>query len=175
VRAIRIVLGVVLALAASLLGAGTGPAQAAPAPTPYPPTCFLIKLSTTTPNPDQTITVTGQDFTSGIDVTVVLDAATVLATTRVDADGSFAVGVTVPAGLTGSHAVSATGDPRLRTGDCPAAAVQITIGTQPASSGGGLASTGLDVALGVAVAVALLAAGLVLARAGRRANRHARS
>jgi hypothetical protein len=164
---------VVAALAAvmTLVGFGVATsagAAASPSTSPYPPTCFLIKLSTTTPNPGQTITVSGQDFTPDIDVSVVLDTHTVLATTHTTANGTFAVDVTLPAGVTGTHTISATGDPRLASGDCPAASVTISIGAESSTSSGGLASTGVDILTGVAVALALIGAGVLITRSARR-------
>jgi hypothetical protein len=45
-------------------------------------------------------------------------------------------------------------------------------GGSSSSSGGGLASTGVDILTGVAVALALIGAGVLFARGGRRRHNH---
>ncbi|MDT4938215.1 MAG: hypothetical protein QOG80_1886, partial [Pseudonocardiales bacterium] len=88
-KSIRIL--VVLAMAAVLTVLRVGTASAAPSTTatPYPPSCPIMSVSTTTPNPGQTITVTGSNFHPSVDLTINLDTNVVLAHVLTSAGGSF--------------------------------------------------------------------------------------
>jgi hypothetical protein len=156
----------------TLFVVGSGPASAA-APTPAAGTVCggygsldvraSMSVSTTTPFPGQTITLSGQNFApAGSNVTIVLDTGAVLAHVTINSSGTFSVPVTLPAGVTGNHKILAQGQIT-----CPPDPVQISIqaaGTQ----GGGLASTGVDILTGLAIALALIAGGVLMARSGRR-------
>jgi hypothetical protein len=126
-----------------------------------------LTVSTTTPFPGQTITVAGANFTANVAVDIVLDTNDVLAHVNADASGSFSVDVKLPADLVGNHVIRAVG---TGLGDCPVDPIQITAqGSAPSSSsGGGLASTGVDILTGLAIALALLAVGAFLTGSGRR-------
>ena len=156
------------------LGVGSSTASAAPtgSTTPYPPpSCPLLTVSTTNPFPGQTITVAGTNFTASVAVTIELDTHVALAHTNADTSGSFSVHVTLPSDLTGNHTISALG---TNLGNCPVDPIEITVqaGAAPSSSsnGGGLASTGVNVLVGLVIALGLIAAGLFATRSGRRRN-----
>jgi hypothetical protein len=169
VKAVRLLLVVALAAMLTLFKVGTAGAVA-PAPTcgTYPPSFGAsMSVSTTTPFPGQTITVTGEHFKANEDFNLVLDTGAVLAAVHVAADGSFSVNVTLPAGLTGNHVISTDGD----ESGCPADPIQIDI-QGSGTSGGGLASTGVDILTGLAIALALIAGGVLFARSGRRRHSH---
>jgi len=147
---------------------------AAPSPTPsecatYPigavPAAELA-VSTTTPFPGESIMVSGSNFVANEAITIELHSAPiVLAHVTTDGNGAFSVHVTIPSNLTGTHTIDVAGDHSF----CPSSPVTITIqssGTSP--SGGGLPNTGVDILAGVAIALALLAAGIALTHGGRR-------
>lgn len=155
------------------VGASTAaavPAAAPAATTPYPPpSCPLLSVSTTNPFPGQTITVAGSNFTPSVAVTIELDTNVALAHTNADGSGSFSVNVTLPSDLVGNHTISAVG---TNLGNCPVDPIQITVqagaGPSSSSSGGGLASTGVNVLVGLVIALGLVAAGVIATRTGRR-------
>ncbi|HJQ42936.1 MAG TPA: hypothetical protein VJ831_07625 [Jatrophihabitantaceae bacterium] len=127
-----------------------------------------MSVSTTNPRPGQTITLTGANFEpAGSTVTIVLDTGAVLAHVTIDASGSFSIPITMPTGVTGNHLILAQG----YAGQCPPDPVQVTISTS-GEGGGGLASTGVDILTGLAIAIALIAGGVLFARSGRRSHSH---
>ena len=168
------------ALVASLfvvLGFGVASAGAAT----YPPTtCATIAVSTTTPRPGQTITVTGEEFQSNVQVTITMTPYGItLAKVTTDSNGKFSTGITMPLDARGDQLIHANGPGKV----CPADPIQITVsGGAPGGGSGGAgggtggppAMTGVDVALLVGVALALLGAGVLFTRGGRR-TRHAGS
>ena len=152
---------------------GSGSASAAPASTtPYPPpSCPLLTISTTTPFPGQTITVAGSNFTPGASVGIDLDTNTPLGHATADGSGNFSVDVTLPAGVTGNHVIRAVG---TDLGNCPVDPIQINAsgaGGSSSSNSGGLASTGVDILTGVAIALALLAVGAFLTGSGKKRSK----
>lgn len=158
-----------------VLGLGMTSAAAAT----YPPTtCATIAISTTTPRPGQTITVTGEDFQSNVQVTLRMTPYGItLARVTTDSDGKFSAGVTMPLDARGNQLIHADGAGKV----CPADPIQITVkgsagggSTGTGGTGGPPAMTGVDVALLVGVALALLAAGVLFTRGGRRRHVSAR-
>jgi LPXTG-motif cell wall-anchored protein len=140
------------------------PASAAP---PYPPVGTApLAVSTTTPAPGETITVSGNGFGPNEVVTLVLHSVPVtLASTLTDSNGTFSVPVTIPSDVRGVHVLTATGRTTGTT-----FSITLTIGFEPpgGGGGGGLPNTGLMVwGLGI-VAVALLTLGAALVVSGRR-------
>jgi hypothetical protein len=174
---IRATLALVLALAGLVLVGPVAPAQASGLQA-YPPTiCPTISVSTTKPAVGETITVTGQNFDPNKSVTVVMNTKTyVLATARTAADGSFSARAKLPAGVSGSHAISVKG----AQSDCPADPVQILIGgtvSSPASgpNGGPPAFTGVDILGLLLAAAALVGLGVLLNRRRGANSRHSHS
>ena len=173
---IRAVLALlVLALGLSLVA----PATAAEA---YPPTtCATLGVSTTHPAVGAKITVTGANFTPNHKVTLELKTKTYfLVSLTTDAGGAFSVQVQLPAGVTGQHHIVAVGGSPNIDG-CPSNPVQIInihgpgspTATSTTSNGGPPAFTGVDIAALRAAAAALIAAGVLFARSGKRRSRHA--
>jgi hypothetical protein len=166
--------GTMLASLFVVLGLGTASADAAT----YPPsTCATIAVSTTTVRPGQTITVTGEQFQSNVQVSIRMTPYGItLATITTDSDGKFSTGVTMPLDARGHQLIHADGPGKV----CPADPIQIIVSggaggggsTGTGGTGGPPAMTGVDVALLVGVALALLAAGVLFTRGGRR-TRHA--
>ncbi len=193
-RLVRVI--AVLALVLGVLTVGFGSATAAPVdasragfaaatanctgPSGYPVKAgATISVSTTNPYHGQTIVVTGSNFRAGEVVTIYL-GATQAAQTHADSKGGFRISLRV---------TSAAGKVQLRAvgAVCGSAALSLLVrsasGVEPTSaqntppgagsgaagnSAGGLAFTGLDIAALIALAIALLAGGLYLTRAGRR-------
>ena len=154
--------GVGLALAA--------PAAAGAAPHSYPiRISATISVSTTVPREHSSITITGAHFYANASVRLELHTkAYVLTTVQSSATGTFSVPVTLPAGVTGQHTVIA------ETGAANQPSQVITISGATSSggggttNGGGTALTGVDIAGLLALALALILAGSVLALRGRR-------
>lgn len=178
VKAVRIL--VLAAMAAVLATLGAGAAAAAPTPTSVPATCPTypiqicqahIMASTTTPFQGQSIEVSGRGYKADENVTLTIGGIAV-GTAHTDSNGNFDPAVVVPASLVGDQPLTGRGASGLAW-DVDSLVLNIRAGgTGASSSGGGLASTGVDVVAGVAVALALIGAGLLLSHGGRR--RHAR-
>lgn len=138
----------------------------------YPPTtCATISVSTTTPRPGETINVTGKLFKPGVSVTLTMTPFGItLATVTTDASGSFSAQVTLPTDARGNQQINANGAGQV----CPADPIQITINSGGGSGGPGggtpPALTGTDIALLAGIALALLTAGVVFARGGKRSR-----
>jgi hypothetical protein len=167
VKVVRLLLVAVMAVAIPVLR--TGSADAAAPSNPYPPAlCATLSISTTTPFPGQTITVTGVNFKANENISLVYDTGRNLADVRVPASGRFSVGVQVPQ-VTGNHMIFVQGDHSV----CPPDPIQINVQTTT-GGGGGLSSTGANVLTAIVVAIALLAGGILLTRSGRRrsSSRH---
>jgi hypothetical protein len=167
---IALVVAIAAAVCLGVFGSFGSASAAAPASTtPYPPsTCPLLTISTTTPFPGQTITIAGTNFTAGVAVTIELDTNVTLGHATADSSGSFSIPVTLPSNLTGNHLIRAVG---TGLGNCPVDPIQIFAsgaGPSSAGNGGGLASTGVDILTGVAIALALLALGAFLTGSGKR-------
>lgn len=175
------------AVAAPSAGSVCSPGQ------PYPPSAgVMLRVSTTTPYQGQSIEVSGSGYCANETVTLRMGGQR-LGTVHADAKGSFDPKVRITedpgryrltgAGQDGDHAsVAMTVRPGSgvepisvhrpgangpgSNGHAPAAN-----GAVPAAAGagtGGLAFTGIDLALLIAIAVALLGAGSYLVYAGRR-------
>jgi hypothetical protein len=178
VKAVRIL--VLAAMAAMLTTLGVGSAVAAPTPTSVPGTCATypvsicqaqILSSTTTPFQGQTIEVSGLGYLPNENVALTIGGISV-GTAHTDGDGNFDPPVVVPATLLGDQPLTGTGasgEPY----DVDSLVLNIrAAGTGPTTSGGGLASTGVDILTGIAVALALIGAGVLFARGGRRRHSH---
>jgi hypothetical protein len=166
----RLLLAALLASLFALVAVSAAPAEAAP----YPPsTCPQLGVSTTTPFAGQQITVTGSGFAAGQSITLVLRSdVVVLAHVTADANGNFSVQVRIPADAEGAHVIAVQED----TSDCPVDPIQIRVqghGTEGVTTpGGGLAFTGFDAFAAIAIALALIGAGVLLSRGGRRRRHH---
>jgi hypothetical protein len=174
---------VLAALAVLLTTLGMGSAAAAPvdAPTSVPGTCVTypvqicqahIMSSTTTPFQGQTIEVSGLGYQPNEDVALTIGGIPV-GTAHTDADGNFDPPAVVPASLIGDQPLTgrgASGQPY----DVDSLILNIRAAGAggSSSSSGGLASTGVDILTGVAVALALIGAGVLFARGGRRRHNH---
>ncbi len=182
-RMIYSTVAVTTMLVATVLFAST--ANAAPytnAPT--------LSVSTSNPAVGATLTVAGADFVAGTTVDLTLHTQTYdLGTATVDAGGSFTTTVTLPAGVSGTHTLTAT-DPAGNT--ILTASLTIVIGADNSGGGangagsagngsgagngalaagggnGGLAYTGVPVTGIVVVGLLLLLAGFVTLLTSRR-------
>lgn len=162
----RLLAGTLLALGAVAIGPTAANAG------PYPPSqCAALSVSTTTPYAGETMTVSGTGYTAGEQVTVELHStARDVGTATVRADGSFTTQITIPKDMSGRHLLSvAGGDPACTVGPITldiqaSAALGEQIGP---NGGGGLSSTGVQIALLLALAALALVAGIALTRAGR--------
>jgi len=161
-----------IALAVAVLGAALffTPVMQAQA---YPPTGCpgSLSVSTTTPLAGETITVTGTGFTPGAQVHLVMHTKVYdLGTFTANAQGSFTAQVTLPDNVFGKHLVIATsGAPHIQ--QCPGDPIQIHgPGGVNSSPGGhhGTSGTGVDVAIILLTAAALLGIGFAVARGGKR-------
>lgn len=142
-----------------------------------------LAASTTTPYSGQTIEVSGRNFRPGENVTLSLNGKSV-ATVKADSAGSFDTSLKITA-PPGKFELTATGSVcgvtglllaiRGGSGVLPVTSTKspgVGSGGSATGQGGGLAFTGVDVAMLVAVALVLIGGGGYLAHAGRR--RHAR-
>lgn len=174
-KAVRLCVVAVLATLVAVLGVDS--AAAAPSSTaPYPPsTCASLAISTTTPYPGQTITLTGTNFAANEKISLKLDTGALLGTVTTSASGSFSTKVTIPNDASGNHTITVVS----RDDVCPIEPIQIQAqGIDAASNsnggGSGLASTGVNVLIGLLVAAALITGGVLLSRSGRRRPHHSR-
>jgi hypothetical protein len=133
----------------------------------YPPgPGASLGVSTTTPFAGEQITVSGANFNASKPVTVNMNTQTVeLGTTTTNAAGSFSLKVTIPSDATGSHSISVSG-PAVPT-ECPPGSIAITIASS-SSPKPPLSFTGVEIGALIAVALLLLAGGVLFATAGRR-------
>jgi hypothetical protein len=156
--------------------AGSGFFAGAAGADPYPPGgCFPLTITTTVPVAGQTVTIGGRDFLPGDTVRLKLvPPGTVLGTVIVGADGNFSVDVTIPADAApGEAQIEDIADHPL----CPMDPINIKIGGAKSGSGGGsgLAFTGVQILSALALAVALLVAGIAFTISGRRRRAHGAS
>ena len=163
----------IIALAVAALGlvfvVPATTASAAPVCPPYPANAGAsLAVSTTNPQPGETITVSGSHFVANASVRLELHTTvTVLKTVQADANGDFTTTVKLPDGVTGTHTiVAATGIPT--SGNCATPTVTITIQGTSTNTGGGTSFTGVDVLAMVLGAAVLLGVGLALNRSGKR-------
>lgn len=142
---------------------------------PYPPTqCATLAVSTTQPAAGEPITVTGANFTPGQTVTLELHSdPRVVGSAVVQSDGTFSTQVTIPSDLYGQHLLITTGgtpscgvDPYV---ELQISASQIAGEAIGPNSGGssGLSSTGVQIALLLAIAAFALVVGAGVTRAGK--------
>ncbi|MDP9118300.1 MAG: hypothetical protein M3O28_13765 [Actinomycetota bacterium] len=143
--------------------------------------CPTISLSSTAPVAGTSITVSGANFASNVSITIVLEASPdthghlTVKTLTTSSTGTFSFLFVVPDEV-GQHILVAT-DVAL-TAPCPAdpfASIDIRAASSGGSGTGGLASTGTDIAGGVAVALALLLIGSLLTFSGQRKRRRPHS
>lgn len=157
-------LGLVAVL--GLIAANVLSAVPASAAAPYPPGgAAPLSVSTTTPAPGQTITVSAAGFGANEIVDLVLHSTPVtLASPRADSNGTFSVQVTIPSDVRGVHVLTATGRTTGKT-----VSITLTIGfPPPTGGGGGLPNTGLMVwGFGIVAAI-LLVLGTAFLVFGRR-------
>jgi len=158
-----LVVAILACLAALVVGAASS--QGAPGYVKKP----TLSLSSTNVNGCGPVTVTGADFAANESVTLTLHTKTYpLTTVQTDGNGAFSVAVTLPTGVNGTHTIVATG----AKGDT--ASAKLTISncgepvTPPASSGGGLSTTGVAVLSIGGLGVVLLGAGMLLVLGARR-------
>lgn len=157
-------LGLVAAL--GMVAANVFSALPASAAAPYPPGgAPSLSVSTTAPNPGETITISGAGWGAEEVVTLVLHSTPVtLASPLTDGNGTFSVPATIPSDVQGVHVLTGTGE---TTGET--VSITLTIGGEPPTGGGGgLPNTGLVVWGFGTVAVVLLTFGVALVVSGRR-------
>ena len=191
-RLIRFVAVAALLLAGLLAvpaAAGAAPGARAAAPQEICPGAVAypmspgatIMSSTTTPYVGQTITVSGVNYCPDEDVDITIGGKHV-ATTHTDGNGAFDSEVVVPAPTgqrvlagVGASGLSADRDSLMLTIRAGAGVEPVAVGPAGGSGGsgsgsgtGGLAFTGTEIALLIALAAALLGGGIGLMYAGRR-------
>lgn len=163
----------VLAVAAVGLTAAPAAAQQ------YPPNEISVSVSDTTPCPGDVVTASGtfrgENFEPGLPVVVTLDGSTELGTPVAGDDGTFSLEITIPADLTGSHTITATGtanngEPVTGNADFTVGDCDVTTTTAP---GGALPRTGSNSTMPLVRAGVALAAlgGVLLAFAAKRRRR----
>lgn len=181
-------LGALVLAAAGLLATVGAPAGAAPVSGPglvaaagaatcpsYPfgpgPT---LSISTTDPFPGETVTIRGANFDKNAHVSIVASPpGTTMASASTGSTGAFTARVTIPTSANGTATISVVG---AAPAACPPNTMVIHIQTTVVPHGGGtLASTGVDILVGLLVALGLLCAGLFLTRTGRRRHQSAHS
>jgi titin len=147
---------------------------------PQPDDALSAPAGATTPEPGETITVSGTGFApnSRVDL-VIYSSPQSLGTATTEEDGSFSKAVVIPSNLSGSHTVTSfgvdsDGDPRiLALGITLAAVTQAdadddSADADGADSAGGLAVTGAPTVTLLLTGVLLVAAGVSTRMAGRR-------
>ena len=140
-----------------------GPANAAPYTSQA--TC---SVSDQTPAAGSSLTLSCSGFGANETVNITLHShgVTVLAPGATNASGAFSTTVTLPAGVTGTHTLTAVGATSGRT-----ASVSITIGAVTSAggpTGGGLPFTGAAVMGISSLAVLLLLGGVLMVFTSRR-------
>jgi hypothetical protein len=175
----RMLAALCLLLAASFavpLGAAAAPgprAQTGPCPgaSAYPPvTNAMLGVSTTSPAVGETIEVSGQSYCANEDVKIYLNGV-FRATAHTDSTGAFDPPLVVH-GPVGDQTLSGIGASGL-TNDRDSLVLHVHAArsahvAESIGGGGGLSSTGTDIALIVAIAIVLLAGGTAVAYVGRR-------
>lgn len=179
-KAVRILVLAAMAAMLTTLGVGSA-AAAAPTPTSVPGTCVTypvqicqahILSSTTTPFQGQTIEVSGLGYQPNEDVALTIGGIPV-GTAHTDSNGNFDPPVVVPATLIGDQPLTGTGASHQPYDvDSLVLNIRASGAGGSSSSSGGLASTGVDILTGVAIALALIGAGVLFARGGRRRHNH---
>jgi 5'-nucleotidase len=195
-RARRLVLAVVLVAAAVPISAATATAQpcdpfygCTPAPSVPPSTPPTCSTSATVATGGQVLSASVANAPAGAAIQITIDGVTA-GSGAADATGSATIAFTVPAGIApGTHAVFAVGAGfSASCGDLSVEGVQSNVVENPAPGGGGaagvagddvargrsggsLARTGIELALLLAIALALLVVGRRLIAAERRRRR----
>lgn len=168
----------IMVLAVAAVGVMAVPAAAQQ----YPPNVNSVTISDTTPCPGDAVTISGTvtatDFEPGSTVVVTLDGGTQLGTPTVGADGTFSLGVTIPADLEGEHTIQATGTGSgvTLTASFEVNSCEATTTTAVAAPGGSLPRTGSSDSTMTLVRVGLALAavgGVLLAVAAKRRRRAA--
>lgn len=171
---IRAMLTIVLSVLGFALLAPTSSAVAAPAYPPAP-TCASITISTTNPNADESVTVKGTGFTANAKVKLVLIRVATKVTTdyrteTATAKGTFTFTTVLPSFMInkGAFILKATSGYTKST-QCPTdPQVEITVAStddnRNTDNNGGTASTGVDIALLLGLAVLLIGGGVLLNR-----------
>jgi hypothetical protein len=171
---------VLLPLTVALLAFGAPMGSALAYPTTD--TCATLSVSTTAPAAGERITVSGKNFDGQATVHLVYDTGANLRTVKSSSKGTFATSVRIPKSP-GQHRITAKGGHSRQPSACggnPAVALTVqggaggggSAGAVVTSNGGGTAFTGTDIAMLLAIALALIALGVGLdrkARAGKRA------
>jgi hypothetical protein len=122
-------------------------------------------ISTTTPFPGETVTISGANFDKNAHVSVVMSSPTVtLATATTSSSGAFTVHTAIPGNASGTKTISVVGG---APAECPPNSLVIHLQAGP-NSGPPLSFTGVEIGAIVAVALALLVGGVLFATAGRR-------
>lgn len=163
----------------AVLGAGTAEESEAvtvtpsapatiPATVPEPDDALSAPAGAKTPEPGETITVSGTGFAPNSRIELVIySSPQSLGTTTTKEDGSFSKEVVIPSSLSGSHTVTAFGvDP---DGNARVLALGITVAavTPAAADDSGLAVTGAPTVTILLTGVLLIAAGAATRLAGR--------
>ena len=167
-------------------GRAAAPQEICPGAVAYPVSPgATIMASTTTPYVGQTITVSGVNYCPDEDVDITIGGKHV-ATAHTNGSGQFDLQVVVPA-PTGQRLLAGVGASGLTADrDSLMLTIRAGAGVEPVAVGpaggngaggggsgtGGLAFTGTEIALLVALAAALLGGGVALAYAGRRRSSH---
>jgi LPXTG-motif cell wall-anchored protein len=164
------------AIAVVLAVFGMGAAVAAPTPTSIPLPCpspypfencqAHILSSTTTPFQGQTIEVSGLTYHANEAVTLTIGGIFV-GTAHTDSNGNFDPPAVVPVTLLGDQPLTGRGASGAAN-DVDSLVLHITAAGTSNTGGGGLPNTGVDILTGLAVALALLGAGVLFLRGGRR-------
>ncbi|GEM_PF-6348206 len=137
-----------------------------------------VVTTSSSPGPGGSLTVTGNNFRAGEEITVELYSDPVaVGQTNADSTGSFSIVVTIPTDVTpGSHSIVANGS----SGDSANTAivvtgtiVSVTAKIVPAASKSGLPLTGANIAMVSEVGVLAMALGGMLIVSTRRPRRTA--
>jgi hypothetical protein len=145
--------GALVVLALATLAAPAG-AQYGPTPT--------VTVNDTTPEPGQTITVTGQGCPANEVVQLLFDG-TVIGSTTADANGNWSAQVTIPASATpGTHTL---------TSRCGAIVLNVTLTVPAAAAAPTLTRTGSDSLPLARMGIALVTVGALALYASRTRRR----
>jgi hypothetical protein len=127
-------------------------------------------VSNQNPAAGGTITFSGSGFLPGETITITLDNGTTFPSVVANAAGAFSTTITLSAGLSGTHTLTATGTTSGRTSSTTiqVAAASANAGVTPSTSTGGLAFTGAAVVGIGALGALLLVGGAAMVLAGRR-------
>jgi hypothetical protein len=125
-------------------------------------------VSDQTPAAGGTITFSGSGFLPGETITITLDNGTTFPSVVANAAGAFSTTITLSAGLSGTHTLTATGTTSGRTSSTTIQVAAASANAGVAPSTGGLAFTGAAVVGIGALGALLLVGGAAMVLAGRR-------